>query len=262
MNILDEFRLLKKESQKFSDGERNLFDHLINRRIATFYLFFIRNYTFSPNWITSASVVWALIASIALFYSQSISQNLIVILLLNISLTFDTLDGQYARYKNLGSEFGGWYDGVSDCFKYIFILLAMGLTAFYHSNIEEELWIILLSKLGASQTIVSLINDHPIISMILAFSALGHIFMIYYIHTTRYKLSFNQGAAVQISSKKIVKKKYHLGIETLIYAVFTVLIPTGQKYGLLVFLNFFLPVLWIYPFYLTFKNSKRNVIHE
>ena len=60
------------------------------------------------------------------------------VVVMNISLVLDTLDGQYSRLTNQQSEFGGWFDGISDCLKYIFNISVLSCGLYYHPHLDFQ----------------------------------------------------------------------------------------------------------------------------
>ena len=143
MSFAQSYREILSKSEK-PGGERNVFDHFIYRKLSTVILLPLRQYRFSPNIITSFSVISSATAAYFLFYSHQRLMLIAGVVVMNISLILDTLDGQYSRLTNQQSEFGGWFDGISDCLKYIFIisesspgphLICVVNRGYLHSNI-------------------------------------------------------------------------------------------------------------------------------
>ena len=206
----------------------------------------IRDCQFSPNYITSFSILFSIFSGIFLYYSYSNLMLVFGIFFLNISLILDTLDGQYSRLTRQQSEFGGWYDGVSDCIKYIFLFLGLSLGIYYHPYQGSQLFPNLLAP----------IERNPELVLIMGMAIISNLFMIYYVHATRYGLSFNPGAVAKVEGKT---QNYHFGIESTLYTLFTVFLVLKQGYWLLVFLTFTLPLLWIYPIFLVYKQHKSHL---
>lgn len=76
----------------------------------------------TPNMITTLSLFIAVL-SVYLFLNKFYVLSVITFI---IAYFFDCLDGHYARSANMCTEFGDYYDHISDSIKFIFLM-----TAFY-----------------------------------------------------------------------------------------------------------------------------------
>lgn len=81
---------------------------------------------FSPNMITTLSIIFGLLAGYEIFQGNFF----IAALFWLIGYYFDCVDGKLARQYNMVSVFGDLYDHIGDAFKYFFVLYAL----FYSSN--------------------------------------------------------------------------------------------------------------------------------
>lgn len=75
--------------------------------------FKLRNTRITPNFITFASLLTGLIASILIAYGNYL-YDVIGAILLQVALTLDFTDGYLARLTNKGSFFGHWFDTLVD----------------------------------------------------------------------------------------------------------------------------------------------------
>lgn len=99
----------------------------------------------TPNCITTASLLLCVIAcgfivnGVALFL-------MIGAILLQLVFILDCLDGQLARYCDASSNFGAWYDRVTDRIKDFLIYFSI---AFGHSSIYEDwrIWPLAMTSL-------------------------------------------------------------------------------------------------------------------
>jgi phosphatidylglycerophosphate synthase len=164
---------------------------------------------------------------------------------LNVSLIFDTLDGQYARHKNMGTEFGKWYDQVCDAVKYVVIFVSLSIGFYFNPNYSSQLFV---NK-------IPFFTENKELILILGMIVIYHLFIIYFIHASRYQLTFNPGNIVSLGLKH--RRNFFIGIESTLYTIFTVFLICYQIYLLFIILAIFLPIMWIYPFYLTYKNCKK-----
>lgn len=246
MLFLRIYKQVWEESQK-EGGERNIFDYYLYRRISTLFLIPIRHSKFSPNLITSLSVVFSCIAAFCFFYGDLSLITTLGIVAMNVSLILDTLDGQYSRYTHLSSEFGGWIDGVSDSLKYIVLFIGITCGAFYNPYVDQQ-WFD--SALGFFST-------SPETVLIFGMWIISNFFMIYYVHASRYNLTINPGTVTGLRGYVQGKeRKFHFGIESSLYTMFTVFLLCDQTYWLLLLLGVLLPILWVYPIYLVYRRAK------
>lgn len=105
----------------------NIFDHLAP---------YLKKLNMSPNKLTTIS----LLLTIYGIYLISIQKYRLASVFIFIGYIFDTFDGNFARRYNLTSEFGDYYDHLSDIFKFIFILVMI-----YKTNIKKKVKIIFFS---------------------------------------------------------------------------------------------------------------------
>ncbi|MDH3375654.1 MAG: CDP-alcohol phosphatidyltransferase family protein [Gammaproteobacteria bacterium] len=242
MSFAQNYRVIRSKSEK-PGGERNVLDYLIYRKLAAIVLMFLQHYRFSPNIITGLSIIFSIITAYFLFYSYQRPMLIAGVIAMNVSLILDTLDGQYSRLTDQQTEFGGWFDGISDCLKYIFIISGLSCGLYYFPYLESQWFAEYLDALGAHLEFV----------LIMGMVIIGNFFMIYYVHVSRYALSTNIGTVVKLRG---TDRAYHFGIESTLYTVFTIVLLLNQSYWLLVLLVFSLPMLWLYPIYLIYKKQK------
>lgn len=237
-----------EKSQK-NGGERNFFDYFIYRRISTLFLCFIKEYNFSPNLITTFSIIFSFISGILFILQTWGTLYYLAIVFMMMSLVADTMDGQYARLKGKSSEFGGWYDAISDSLKYVILFISLSIGSYLNNSITNQ-W--LLGK-------YPLFTDYPEILLILGLLIISNFYLIYHIHGTRYQLSFNPGTMVNIFRGD---SRYHFGIESTLYTLFLVFLLVQQVYWLFILLVIALPFAWIYPFYRTYKHYRFEVFEK
>jgi phosphatidylglycerophosphate synthase len=88
----------------------DLISYYFYMRIANILLRIIYKTNITPNIVTIFFIIFGITAGV--LYSNSFTIFGIVILTFSYSL--DCLDGQLARFKNLHSEFGLWFDNTGD----------------------------------------------------------------------------------------------------------------------------------------------------
>lgn len=127
------------ELKAFQKPHDSIFTTLITRHISrVFSFYFIRLWpNVTPNKVSTLSLITAILGNLMVLLSiYSYWYVLIGVLLLQIAFAFDCSDGEIARYKNMGSKFGAWFDSVSDRFKEILMFAAITCTWYHrHSHI-------------------------------------------------------------------------------------------------------------------------------
>ncbi len=117
--------------QAASREDDGFFSTFILRKISRRITSVLVEKNVTPNTVTLFSLIIGLISA----YAASQGSYLIGGLLLLLSLIFDCVDGEIARYKSEFSALGAWLDALSDRFKefiYIFALI--------HSIDSDEAW--------------------------------------------------------------------------------------------------------------------------
>lgn len=238
------YREIWYKSQK-PGGERNFFDYFFYRRISTLLLCLIRDMDVSPDTITSISVLCSLLAGILFVIHEPAWLYYLAIVFMMLSLVTDTMDGQYARLKDKSSEFGAWYDTISDSLKYVILFISLSIGAYLNNSIDEQ-WLL---------NDCQLFRKHPGIILFGGLLIVSNFYMVYQIHNTRYHLSFNPGTMVNFSTSR---SGYHFGIESTLYTLFLIFLLFNQVYWLFIFLICTLPFAWIFPLYRTWRQSTES----
>ena len=141
---VDDVSALKKAQQvliqqlfKPTDGpiSRN-----VNRRLSTRISAFLARYNVSPNSLTVASFVLALLSA-GLFWLGGYASILAAGVMAQLSSILDGCDGEIARLKFRFSKFGEWLDKVLD--RYADGLIVLGITqALWRSTANEYVWLL------------------------------------------------------------------------------------------------------------------------
>lgn len=124
-----------KDAKKKKDG---WWASLFSGTVANLILPFIADVTWiTPNLVTTFSLA---LCFVACFYIASGEYFNLIIggILVQFVFVFDCLDGQLARYRNASSNFGAWYDRVTDRVKDFILYFSL---AWGHFVIYEN-WII------------------------------------------------------------------------------------------------------------------------
>ncbi|HKG53083.1 MAG TPA: DUF4202 family protein [Anaerolineales bacterium] len=121
----------------------------INRRLSVKISAYLAQYDVSPNLITLASFILAVLSGIFFFFGGY--QNILVGgILAQLSSILDGCDGEIARLKFKGSDFGKWLDRVLDRYADGFIILGMTHALWLSTN-NEYIWLLgFLALIGTS----------------------------------------------------------------------------------------------------------------
>jgi len=85
------------------------------------HLNFYYKINFTPNILTTFSLISALLSVYAFYKDKYLLSSLLFIL----SYYFDCTDGKFARKYNMVTKFGSYYDHISDVFKVILLFIIM-----------------------------------------------------------------------------------------------------------------------------------------
>lgn len=108
----------------------------IEKRIAKFF----SQLPLTPNQYTALTIILAFIAFLFL-----IKARIIFALFLFIFASFlDFVDGAVARYKNLATKFGAYFDTIADRFVEFFLLFGILFLDLPEIFLENYIWIILI----------------------------------------------------------------------------------------------------------------------
>ncbi|OGQ07368.1 MAG: hypothetical protein A3G32_05205 [Deltaproteobacteria bacterium RIFCSPLOWO2_12_FULL_40_28] len=106
-----------------------LVDYYFYRRLANFLVPLFVRLRFSPNQVTSLSLITGLLASYLVFYRYFFWGTFVAIM----AIIFDCCDGQVARLTGKTSPFGRGMDGLCDSIWISFLWIGL-----YHSQILQE----------------------------------------------------------------------------------------------------------------------------
>lgn len=107
---------MRKIPAKYENPFDNIFI-CIAEKLNPVYKYF----NFTPNILTSISLFFGILSS----YFLSINRKYSAIVLLILSYLYDCSDGSFARKYNMESQFGDYYDHISDVIKFIFIFYVL-----------------------------------------------------------------------------------------------------------------------------------------
>ena len=107
--------------RKIIDAYENPIDNHIIALAERLNTSIFRPLNFTPNMITSLSLICGVFSAIVLYNNQYI----VSAILFTVAYILDCADGNYARTYNMVTTFGDYYDHVSDVLKIVIILIVM-----------------------------------------------------------------------------------------------------------------------------------------
>lgn len=123
---------MKDAYKKMRKGDEHLIS-LIYRPITEPIAKLLFKTSITPNQITTLGIIVALISGI--FFSFGEYKYLLIgAILSQVTLILDLLDGQIARYKNIRTVFGRWYDQLANKIMKYLMLLGATIGAYKISN--------------------------------------------------------------------------------------------------------------------------------
>jgi phosphatidylglycerophosphate synthase len=117
---------------------------------AIFLSYLFAHTPITPNQLTMLSFVVGL-AGAVLVQESDYETRLIGVLVWFLSYILDFCDGDVARYKNMKSEFGHWFEAVADRIKDVALFTATTLLAFRETRAD---WTIVVGLLALGGTVV------------------------------------------------------------------------------------------------------------
>jgi phosphatidylglycerophosphate synthase len=121
-----------KENRKYVDIICEFFYSSIIERTA----YVLYKFRATPNVITLISFLFIIAASVLLIITEQFTwiTGIIYFSLVQMSFILDCCDGTVARLMNRGSNFGGWFDAVTDRIGEAVLFFAIAYTYFNMSN--------------------------------------------------------------------------------------------------------------------------------
>ena len=126
----------------YQKPQDSIFTTLITRRISRVFSYLILKYdnNATPNQISVLSFFMAFFACV-LFIYDNYWYRIMGVIFLQLAFALDCSDGEIARYKNMSSKFGAWFDSVADRFKEILMFSALTYLA-YIKTVENYILLI------------------------------------------------------------------------------------------------------------------------
>lgn len=212
-----------EELKKALKEEDSIFSIYFYRKISLRITKLLVKTSITPNQITFFSLVLSLIAAY-FFIFGNYYYALIGVLFLHLSFLFDHVDGEIARYKNLKSLFGAWFDQVTD--RIMESLVFVGITIGVYINMNNYL------------------------VFIFGMLAVFNLFMVGYVRSTTPLLGIKHKAQLKIG------KKMHIGSVDTTILLITLGTIFNLLYYVLVFYACFVWLAWVYQIYTRYKGCR------
>ena len=190
----------------------------------------------TPNWVTTFSLFTCIIA--AAFISTGLPIFLVVgAMLVQLVFILDCLDGQLARYREQSSNFGAWYDRVTDRIKDFLIYFSIALGHFKIYS-DWKIWPLAMTSLFFVYLFDYYVNqDIKLEAVDKKEKAEGS-------KTTLIKVLntvFSAGEKVYKSSPIL---QFHIGEQYLLISLFLVCNQTRLLFYFIILLGMFYSIYW------------------
>lgn len=133
------------------------------RKVSFIFTYLFINMGFSPNAVSVFSIFITL-ASCVLFSIPSTGCLIVAVILINLWLILDCVDGNIARCKKMKTIYGEFVDAISGYFTVSFIYLAIGVCAFNNGGVilsDNNQWILISGAISSiSDILARLINKN------------------------------------------------------------------------------------------------------
>ena len=206
--------------------------------IANIFLYFIADQKWiTPNCVTSSSLFLCLATGVLL--STGMPQLLIVsAVLVQLVFILDCLDGQLARYRNESSNFGAWYDRITDRVKDFLIYFSI---AWGHFRIYQDwkIWPLAMTSLFFVYLFDYYVNQDIKLEAVKGVDETKKKSKCPV--TKSLNLLFSLGEKVY---KSIPLLQFHIGEQYLLISIFLVLNQTRLLFYLIILLGIFYSVYW------------------
>lgn len=117
------------------NSKSSLWVKLIVRRLSFLFTWFFINLKCSAWTVSMISAIVALVGSFALCLEQSYFQ-IIGVVLIELWLILDCVDGNIARVKKTSSEYGEFVDALSGYYVTGFVFVGIGVAAYHTSHLK------------------------------------------------------------------------------------------------------------------------------
>ena len=211
---------------------------LFSGPVANFFLGFIaENKKITPNIVTTSSLVLCIFTAYLVSFGRQ-PFLMISAVLIQFVFVLDCLDGQLARYREASSNFGAWYDRITDRIKDFLIYFSIAL-GHYKIYADWKIWPLAMSSLF----IVYLFDYY--VNQDIKLEALNNIEK----SSDESKCPFTRALKNIFSlGEKIYKSvpilQFHIGEQYLLISMFMFFNQTRLLFYLIISLGLFYSVYW------------------
>jgi len=124
--MLKNYNKIKEATVDFNRSD-SLFGKIFAHPFSLLIVALVENTFITPNIITFISFCFSLIGTYFLAFNPDYIGLVLAALSLHIACIFDCADGQLARWKGKGSDFGAYFDVVSDQIQHRLVIIAIAI---------------------------------------------------------------------------------------------------------------------------------------
>lgn len=224
-----------KSAKKQKDG---WWASIFSGPTANLFLYFIADTKWlTPNCITTASLFLCVIA--CGFIANGNSSFLVIGgILVQLVFILDCLDGQLARYRDQSSNFGAWYDRVTDRVKDFLIYFSI---AFGHFNIyaDWKIWPLAMTSLFFVYLFDYYVNQDIKLEAVSKESRKQEVRKSVLLRFLNIVFSFGERIY-----KSVPLLQFHIGEQYLLISIFLIFNQTRLLLYLVILLGVFYSVYW------------------
>ena len=205
---------------------------IFSSKIANLFLYFIADSkSITPNCVTSSSLFLCFVSGF--FIATGTSTNLIIgAILIQLVFVLDCLDGQLARYRNAGTNFGAWFDRVTDRVKDFIIYFSICWGHFHIYN-DWRIWPLGMMSLFFVYLFDYYVNQDIKLEPRTQTSELRRKTFLSFV--------FSFGETIY---KSIPILQFHIGEQYLLISIFLFLNQTRLLFYLIILLGCFYALYW------------------
>lgn len=151
------FKEIVKSLPKKKNSKSSFWVKLIVRRVSFIFTYLFINVGFSAWGVSVFSIVIAIAGAMLLSINSEI-WRLVGVILIHFWLILDCVDGNVARVKKSSSVMGEFIDAQSGYFISGFVYLAIGIAAYFTSELFSSTYTYLLIIIGAIASISNILS--------------------------------------------------------------------------------------------------------
>lgn len=235
-----------KEIKAYQQPHDSIFSRLIYRKISKVLTYYMLKYIpgISAPDVTILSFIVGVIGAIGLL-TPDWWGRILAFVCIQLSFALDCSDGEVARMTGRGSQFGIWFDSISDRTKEILWFLAIALQLYWNAPLPTE------AALSMNDVLLGTVGGRPEIIYLAMIAAIG-MTLVGYLREAK-KSIFLEKRKPEI----VLKSGLHVGTVDVI----TFLLAFGAlltlEYYVLWLMVLPVPVLLVKQFVSTYRQSNK-----